>query len=150
MKDLKWIEIDLGGIAHNVRWVKSLLEPNVALMAVVKADGYGHGAVEVARTALKNGANSLGVLTTTEAAALRKGGITAPIQLLAPILPENASEVAKLKLTATIDDLSQARALDSRGKIPVHVDLDFGLGRWGIAPKNLPAFPFMMWRGDNP
>lgn len=142
MNQLKWIEIDLRAMRRNIKWVLSTLDPGVKLMAVVKANGYGHGAVEVSRTALKNGASSLGVLTTTEAAVLRGAGIKAPIQLLAPLLPENAAQAAKLKVIATIDDLAQARALDkaASGRIGVNLDLDFGLGRWGIPPKRLADF----------
>jgi alanine racemase len=140
---LKWVEIDLAAVAANTRWVRSRLEPAARLMAVVKADAYGHGAVPVARAALSAGASCLGVLTVDEARALRLAGIKAPIQLLSPILPEAARQTLRLKLTPTVDDLAQAAALSSaagtRG-LAVHVDLDFGLGRWGILPKDLPAF----------
>jgi alanine racemase len=112
-------------------------------MAVVKADAYGHGALRVARAALAAGAENLGVLTVDEARSLRRDGIKAPIQLLSPILPEAAREAIRLALVPTVDDLQQASALGSaagsRG-LAVHVDLDFGLGRWGILPKDLPAF----------
>lgn len=143
MKPLKWIEVDLSAIAFNARWVRSRLSPGVKLMAVVKADGYGHGAVPVAKTALKAGAESLGVLTIEEAAALRAAGIKTPIQLLAPHLPEQAKDAARLKLVPTVDSLAQARALNAAAPaagLAVHVDLDFGLGRWGVAPRVLPAF----------
>ncbi|MBI3552951.1 MAG: alanine racemase [Elusimicrobia bacterium] len=140
MEHLKWIEIDLSALRLNIKWVLSKLDPGVKLMAVVKANGYGHGAVEVSREALKAGAKSLGVMTTSEAAVLRHAGIKAPIQLLAPLLPENAREAARLKVVATVDSLEQARALNSAGRLDVHLDLDFGLGRWGIAPKRLPDF----------
>ena len=143
MTDLKWIEIDLGAIRANARWLASRLENGVRFMAVVKADAYGHGAVAVSREAMKAGASSLGVLTAAEAAPLRAAGIRAPIQLLAPILPKTAAEVARLKLTATIDDLAQARALNAvagaKG-LDVHLDVDFGLGRWGINPKEIDGF----------
>src|SRR5262249_38752956 len=56
------------------------------------------------------------------------------------ILPENAAEVAKLKLIATVDDLAQARALDKAGKVDIHLDVDFGLGRWGLPPKEIAGF----------
>ena len=143
MADLKWIEIDLGAILENISWVKSKLSPGVRLMAVVKADAYGHGAAGVAKEAVAAGAQCLGALTTAEAATLRQAGVAAPILLLAPIVPDNAPEVARLGLTATIDDLAQAAALDAaakRGRLGVHVDLDFGLGRWGIPPRRLAAF----------
>ena len=141
--DLKWIEIDLGAIRENLAWVKGKLSPGVKLMAVVKADGYGHGAVGVAKEAVKAGVHCLGVLTPAEAAALRAAGVKAPIVLLAPIPPDNAEQVAKLGLTATIDDLAQAAALDAAAGpkgLGVHVDLDFGLGRWGIPPRDLAKF----------
>jgi alanine racemase len=143
MTDLKWIEIDLGAIRENLAWVKSKLDPGVKLMAVVKADGYGHGAAGVAKEAVRAGAECLGVLTPAEGAALRAAGIKKQIVVLAPIVPDNASEVAALGLTATIDDLSQAAALDGAAGpkgLGVHVDLDFGLGRWGIPPRKLDVF----------
>ena len=138
MNNLKWVEVDLGAIRSNVRWTMSRLDRGVSLMAVVKADGYGHGAAAVAREATREGATSLGVLTVSEAAALRKAGIKAPIQLLSPLLPEQAPEAVKLKLIPTIDGARHIEALPPG--YPVHVDVDFGLGRWGVAPKDLPQF----------
>lgn len=142
MTDLKWIEIDLGAIGENLAWAKSRLEPGVRFMAVVKADAYGHGSVRVAQQCVKGKADCLGVLTIAEARTLREAGIKLPIVLLAPILPENASDVVKLGLTPTIEGLDQAKALDAAAKKPlgVHVDLDFGLGRWGLPPKKLTEF----------
>jgi alanine racemase len=140
---LKWIEVDLGAVRANARWALSRLEGSARLMAVVKEDGYGHGAVQVSRAALAGGASCLGVLTVDEARALRQGGIKAPIHLLSPILPEAAGEAARLRTVPTLDDLRQAAALSaaagSRG-LAVHVDIDFGLGRWGISPRDLPVF----------
>jgi len=140
---LKWVEIDLAAIRANTRWVLSRLGQGARLMAVVKADGYGHGAAAVARAALAEGAACLGVLTVDEARTLRRGGIKAPIQLLCPLLPEAAPEAVRLRLTPTIDDPRQAAALDTAAGakgLPVHIDLDFGLGRWGIAARDLPDF----------
>jgi len=140
---LKWVEVDLAAIRANTRWVLSRLKPGVGLMAVVKSDAYGHGAVPVARAALSAGAGSLGVLDADEARVLRRGGIRAPIHLLSPMLPESAREAVRLRLTPTVDDLKQAAALDAAAGaqgLAVHLDLDFGLGRWGIAAKDLPGF----------
>lgn len=112
-------------------------------MAVVKADGYGHGALRIGHEALRGGARCLGVLTPEEGARLRKGGIRAPISLLAPVLDSQASEVVRLRLTPTIDSLSSARAFAkaARGrKLKLHLDIDSGLGRWGLPPKKLSAF----------
>lgn len=77
-----WVEIDLDAIAYNTRAIKHLLKPGTRLMAVVKADGYGHGALQSAKTALAAGAEWLGVATINEGIALRLGGVQAPIQLL--------------------------------------------------------------------
>ncbi|MFI5348658.1 MAG: alanine racemase, partial [Elusimicrobiota bacterium] len=138
-KDLKWVEIDLSAVAHNAQWVVSRLE-GAKLMAVVKADAYGHGAPEVARVALKAGASSLGVRDLSEAAELRDAKIKAPIHLLFPILPEQAHDAVRLGVGVTVDDAAQARALDAaaRKHVGVHVDVDSGLGRWGVAPRGLP------------
>ena len=143
MTDLKWIEIELGAIRHNLKWVRSQLSPGVRLMAVVKADAYGHGAARVAREAVKAGADSLAVLTTGEASSLRAAGIKAPLHVLSPVLPGAARQTARLGVTATVDAVDQARALNAAAGakgLGMHVDLDFGLGRWGIPPKRLNDF----------
>ncbi|MBI4425673.1 MAG: alanine racemase [Elusimicrobia bacterium] len=131
---LKWIEIDLGAIRENLSWVLQRLRPGVRLMAVVKADGYGHGAVPVARLAAASGASCLGVLSVEEAAELRAAGIEAPLVLLSPPLPSQAAEVARLRLESTVDTEALAAALAKgagRRRAPIHLDLDFGLRRWG-------------------
>lgn len=141
---LKWLQIDLGAIARNLRWVRGRLERGTGLMAVVKADAYGHGAVEVARLALKRGADSLGVLTLAEAAELRRAGIRSRIVALCPPPPGEAAEILRLKVEPTVDSPALARALSRAfpGKAPaaVHVDLDYGLGRWGLPPRELDGF----------
>ncbi|HAM35483.1 MAG TPA: alanine racemase [Elusimicrobia bacterium] len=142
-KPLKWVEIDLSAIRHNTRWTLARLKGAARLMAVVKEDAYGHGATAVARAALASGAESLGVLTADEAQVLRQERIRAPIHLLSPILPQAAREAVRLKLTPTLDDLRQAKALNAAAPaagLGVHIDLDFGLGRWGIAARELPDF----------
>jgi alanine racemase len=132
------VKVDPGAIERNCATLAGRLEGGAALCAVVKADGYGHGAVAVSREALKAGAKSLGVLTALEGEALRKDGIKAPIHLLSPLLPEQAREAIKLKLVPTICSAEQVDALPAG--TAVHVDLDFGLGRWGVLPKDLPDF----------
>ncbi|MBI4376885.1 MAG: alanine racemase [Elusimicrobia bacterium] len=139
---LKWIEIDLSAIRSNLRWTLSSLRRGVRLVAVVKADAYGHG-LAVCRELAKAGAPSFGVLTVAEASSLRRAGMRVPIQLLAPLLPGNAGEAVSLSVTPTIDHIDQARALNAsapaRG-VGVHLDIDFGLGRWGVSPKSVFDF----------
>jgi len=141
--EVKWVEIDLRVVRANVRWIISQLSPKTALMAVVKEDAYGHGGAEISREAIRGGASSLGVLTVREAAVLRRSGVKAPIQVLAPVLPSAARDVFKWNLVPTIDDLSQARAINAAAPTSgaaVHVDLNFGLGRWGISPRDAEGF----------
>ncbi len=106
-------------------------------MAVVKADGYGHGAAAVGKTALVNGADCLGVLTAEEGAALRGIFKKAPIHLLAPSLPGEAALIVKNGLVPTADSINFIRALDRAAKrtAPYHLDIDLGLGRWGVKPE---------------
>ena len=134
---LKWVEIDLKALAGNVRAIKKALKPGVSFMAVVKADGYGHGAAAVGKTALENGADCLGVLTAEEGADLRGIFKRAPIHLLAPSLPEEAPFIIKNGLVPTADSMDLIRALDRAAKrtAPYHLDIDLGLGRWGLKPE---------------
>ena len=90
MKPLIWAEVDLGAIAHNVRELRRLTRPQARVMAMVKANGYGHGALEVARTALANGAEWLGVARLAEGIHLRENGCDAPILVFSPTLPADA------------------------------------------------------------
>ncbi len=139
---MKWVEIDLRVIAGNAAWVKAQLPKGAGFVAAVKADGYGHGAVEVSKTVLKAGAERLGVRDLCEASQLRSAGIKAPIQMLAPFLPEDSAKALKLGVIPVIDTFIQAKALHRAAhgkKIRLQVDLDFGLARWGLAPKELPA-----------
>lgn len=142
MTHLKWAEVDLSAIAGNARWVASSLQKGQSFCAVVKANGYGHGAAQVARVALDSGASCLGVRDLAEAADLRAAGLSAPILLLAPILPEQAGDAVRLGVELTVDSLEAARAVARAAagrKVPVHVDADFGLARWGAPPAQLPA-----------
>ncbi len=142
MTYLRWAEVDLSAVAHNARWVVSGLEKGARLCAVVKANGYGHGAVEVSRAALGAGATSLGVRDVAEAAVLRAAGLKCPVLLLAPILPEQAGEAVRLGVELTVDSLEQGRALSRAAggrRVAVHLDADYGLGRWGAAPAQVPA-----------
>ena len=113
-------------------------------MAVVKEDGYGHGALEISRTVLSNGADALGTLTLEEAALLRRNGVKAPITALAPAPASSAAEFISMGVTPTVDSLDFIQALDAGTpagqKTYYHIDIDSGLKRWGVEPGALPAF----------
>ena len=132
-----WVEIDLTALAHNVSQLKKFLPPQTKLMAVVKADAYGHGAITVAETALKHGANYLAIATLSEGVQLRQAGLDAPILILGAInAPEDIKAVAAWQLEPTICNSQQAVIFSQTLKaigvtLPVHLKLDTGMSRLG-------------------
>ena len=132
-----WLEVDSRAIASNTTYLKNLLKKECSLMAVVKADGYGHGAETVAKAALLGGANSLGVATLQEGLELRKARINCPILLLGNLT--NDSELAacfKWDLIPTLSSLREALLCQnlSEGagkKFKVHIKVDTGMARLG-------------------
>ena len=139
-----WLEIDLGAIAHNVRRLKELAG-DARLLISLKADAYGHGAVQVAHTALHNGASWLGVACLSEGIALRQAGIAAPILILGFTPPWQARDVLRHDLIATVFDLEVAQAF-SRAALALdrparlHVKVDTGMARLGVFPADAAAF----------
>ena len=134
-----WVEIDLEAVAHNVRRLVEIVGPGVEVMAVLKADGYGHGAIKVARTALNNGAQWLGVACLGEAIALRQSGITAPILVLGYTPAWQARDAVLHDVTVTLFALDTAQALAraaaSLGRsASCHLKVDTGMGRLGLLP----------------
>jgi alanine racemase len=132
-----WAEIDLDAVAHNLREVRRVSRPQARIMAVVKADAYGHGAPVVARTALENGADTLGVARAEEGLALRRAGIRAPILVFGYSPPELAGELLEHDLTQTIFSLEQARYFSTvagsrRQTLKAHLKIDTGMGRLGF------------------
>ena len=132
-----WVEIDLTALGENVKQLKKILAPQTELMAVVKADAYGHGAVTVARTALDCGAGSLAVATLSEGIQLRKEGINADILILGAMnTPREIRALAFWNLQPTLCNCAQAllfsEIMAEMGKsLPVHLKLDTGMSRLG-------------------
>ncbi len=132
-----WLEIDLTALADNVRTLKNWLTPPTKLMAVVKADAYGHGAVAVAQTALESGADCLAIATLAEGVELRQAGIEAPILILGAInAVEDIKAVVAWKLEPTIGNPQQALAFNHTlaevgGSLKAHLKLDTGMSRLG-------------------
>jgi alanine racemase len=136
-KQLTWVEIDLSAYAHNIRELRRVTQPKARLMAVVKANGYGHGAIEVARTALQNGAEYLGVARLHEAVELRKAGLEAPILIFGYSSPDSAPTLIDNELIQTVYSPITAEALSERAarqgkKIQIHIKVDSGMGRLGL------------------
>jgi alanine racemase len=135
-----WVEVDLGAIRHNA---VALKPADAELMAVVKADAYGHGDVEVATAALEAGATWLGVALVEEGLALRRAGVEAPILLMSEPPPGSEAVALAHRLTPTIasEPGLQRLVAVARGAIAVHVKLDTGMHRIGIwPPSEAPAF----------
>lgn len=136
-----WVEVDLDAIAHNVRVLRAALAPACRLIAVVKADGYGHGMLRVARAALAAGADELAVANVAEGAALRVAGVRAPILIAGPIAPPDAGLVVQHGLVASLGGPEPAVALAraARRYLPVQIEVDTGMRRHGVAPADLAA-----------
>jgi len=142
---ITWAEIDLSAVTHNVQEIRGRVGPDVQIMAVVKANAYGHGAVEVAKAVLAGGANQLGVASADEGLQLRYAGVKAPILVLFPISPGEVSTVMRAGLMVTLYDLSLARAVSdaaAKGGTPilVHLKVDTGMGRQGLLPEEVVDF----------
>lgn len=133
-----WAEIDLDNIAFNMRNIKELVNDK-EVIAVIKADAYGHGAVEVAKVLSENGASRFAVAIITEAIELREHGITLPIMILGYTPIEYAENLIKYDIEQTVYDLEYAKqlsdiALKMGKKAKIHIALDTGMGRIGFMP----------------
>jgi alanine racemase len=139
---LTFAEIDLKALAHNYRELRRVTAPEADIMAVVKADGYGHGATQVARVALDCGAKFLAVARFDEAVRLRQAGIDAPILLFGYSLPVYGAYVAENNIRVAINSLDAAQRLSAEavriGKtFKAHVKIDTGMGRLGLLADGL-------------
>lgn len=132
-----WVEIDRTALASNIRQLKMLLSSKTALMAVVKADAYGHGAITVSQTVLEAGANWLGVATIPEGIELRQAGISAPILILgATYTPDQVRALVHWQLQPTLCTPKQALVFaevlaECGASLPVHLKIDTGMSRLG-------------------
>lgn len=136
LKYRSWVEVDLGHFTSNWAEIRRLAGPEVKIMQVVKADAYGHGAIEISNTALRNGASCLGVANADEGVQLRVSGITAPIVILSPATDSEIDQIIKYNLTPSVSDLGFAREFQKRARragiqAPVHIEVDTGMGRGG-------------------
>ncbi|HEV2107030.1 MAG TPA: alanine racemase, partial [Thermomicrobiales bacterium] len=132
-----WAEVDLDRVAGNVRAVRRIVGERCKIMAVVKANGYGHGAEMIAETALEAGADSLAVATVDEGIVLRTAGVTAPILILSPISPGEIPRSLRETLSLTVSNEATAKLIAAEAErlgshpTPVHLKLDSGMRRFG-------------------
>ena len=138
-----WIEVNLSAVEDNTRYCMQLTR--VPLMAVIKADAHGHGAVEVAKAALHAGASWLAVARFIEARALRQEGIDAPLLVLGMITPEDVDEAIHNNVTITLHSYEVADMLSGRARAVgkpanAHLKIDTGMGRLGVLSEQIVEF----------
>lgn len=134
-----WSEIDLDALAHNLARIRARLAPRVAVVLVVKADAYGHGAVAIAHHALRCGVAALGVGTSAEALELRAAGVRAPILVLGTIVDEEAAACVRHGVHIALHSHDRCHMLQELARrlgapARVHLKVDTGMGRLGVSP----------------
>ncbi len=132
-----WIEVNIDNLRKNYQFIRSLLPEKMSIMGVVKADAYGHGAVQISQELLKLGAEYLAVSNIDEAIELRQSGISSPILLLGPAESQEFGKLLEFNVFPTVTSLDYARELSEsykyRGVFPkIHIKVDTGMGRLGI------------------
>jgi alanine racemase len=147
------LTVDLAALEHNYRQLRSLCRPQVRMLAVIKADAYGHGLLPVGRRLAAAGVDYLGVGSLEEGLTLRRAGLTVPVLLLMGILPREAARAVADDLEVALfrRDVAQALADAARtqGKpARVHLKVDTGMGRLGLLPDEV--LPFLDWLRENP
>ena len=140
-----WAEISLRALEHNLRAIRRRVGRKRKILAIVKANAYGHGAAGVARALERAGAESFGVTCTAEGIELREAGIRRPILLLTGTWPGEERRVLRYRLTATVTHIPQLRELEraaARSKRPLdfHLKVDTGMNRLGVGVAEVPAF----------
>lgn len=140
-----WVEVDLDRFRRNLAAIQAAIGSGRRILLVVKADAYGHGAVEIARCAVEAGVAMLGVATLHEGIELRAAGVDAPIVILSPGLHSEIDEVLEHRLTPCVGNLGFAETLSERSaqrqvRTRIHVEVDTGMGRTGVAAEDAVGF----------
>jgi len=136
--DRAWIELDMNNLRHNINIVRSLLPDGCQLMAVLKANAYGHGAVEIAKGLNSNGIRAFCVASVLEGVELRKHGIQGEILILGYTHSKQLHQLRKYRLMQTVVDYEYAKALENYGKkLAVHIKVDTGMHRLGERSDNI-------------
>jgi alanine racemase len=134
-----WMEVNLDNLAHNIRQIRNNVTAPASIMGIVKADGYGHGALEVSRVLIEEGVQRLGVAVLDEAIELRQDGIDVPILILGYTPPELFERVLEYDITPTLYSFEDAVKLSDLAsqkgqRAKIHLKLDTGMGRIGMIP----------------
>jgi alanine racemase len=134
-----WAEIDLAALRHNLGVIRRALDPQTKIMAVCKANAYGHGALPVAWNALESGCSMVGVGDSGEALHLREGGIPGPILILGAIVEEEIHKVVQYDISVTVHSTDLLPLLDEEARrrdrvLRVHLKVDTGMARLGVSP----------------
>lgn len=132
-----WAEIHLKTFAQNLNAIRAKLKPGVELLQVVKADAYGHGAAEIAKVAIQNGASLLGIANVDEALHLYRHGIRVPLLLMGPAAEPEIPLIVEYGFIASVSDVDFAGKLNDAAKqagkrCPIHIEVDTGMGRSGV------------------
>lgn len=141
-----YANIDLAALAHNLSNIRERLHQNCQVMAVVKANAYGHGAVEVSRALIQQNVTRLAVASVEEGVALRKAGITAEILVLVDLFQKHVEDLLAYRLTPVVTDqrilpLLAKSAAEKNLILPIHIKVDTGMGRLGFSPSDIgPLF----------
>src|SRR6267378_1825114 len=140
-----WAEVDLDRFGRNIAAIHAAIGPGCKILLVVKADAYGHGAVEISRAAMDAGVSMLGVATLHEGIELRAAGLTAPIVILSPSLRTEVDEIIEHRLTPCVSSLEFAELLSRRCVAHevisrIHVEVDTGMGRTGVSDGDAVEF----------
>ena len=155
-----YVEVDLQRLAENFNAIRNGLGSSTKILAVVKADAYGHGAVPIARTLCEQGADFLGVATVEEGVELRCAGVEVPLLVLSGLTSSQIPQLVASGLTPVLFDFETTEDLyrfarDAGKKIGIHVKIDTGMGRLGILPNQVESFlqalkkmePFLIFEG---
>ncbi len=135
-----WVEIDQRNIIYNIKQFKKLIGQKVKLMSIVKSNAYGHGLIEVARIAAKNGAHWLGTDSVDEALKIRQAGIKLPVLVLGYTLNSRLKEALNNDISLVIYNIETVRAMSkirSKNKFKVHIKLETGTSRQGVLPNQV-------------
>ncbi len=139
-----WVEIDLSALEHNLRILKGYMQPHQSFLMIVKADAYGHGAAEISRIAIAEGAVYLGVANPEEGKLLRIQNCQSPILVLSPSLITEIDAILTYDLTVSVSELNFAKALSKEAVkqnkcLKIHVKVDTGMRRSGVKAEDFPT-----------